>query len=83
MSLRTRFALVATWLLSLLTVGTLARGQAYQFIPLPEPIVLSGSDVGFRLEGRLGSAPAGQLVIRINGQWVETQFARKDLIPVR
>jgi hypothetical protein len=40
------------------------------------PVVISGSDIGFRLEGREGDTPIGRLVVRINGQWVEAQFAR-------
>jgi hypothetical protein len=38
--------------------------------PLPSPVVLTGNDVGFRLEGHIGEMPAGTLVIRVNGQWV-------------
>ena len=75
MSLRARCILVVMWLMSLFAVGTLARGQAYQFNPLPEPIVVSGNDVAYRVEGWLGNAPAGRLVIRMDGRWVEPQTA--------
>lgn len=75
MSFRSRIALVVLWVASLFTVGALAREQAYQFNRLPEPIIVSGDEVGFRVEGTLGGAPAGTLVIRRDGQWVEARWA--------
>ncbi len=72
MSLRTRIAVVVLWLSSLLAVGTLASGQLYGFDALADPYVLSGDDIGFRVEGVVGDAPAGRLVIRgMDGEWVE------------
>ena len=38
------------------------------------PIILSGSDVGFRVEAWRGSTPIGQVVVRIDGKWVEADF---------
>jgi hypothetical protein len=70
MTIRARVVLVAAWLISLIAVGAVAGQLAYRFEPLPEPMVLSGSDIGFRVEGRLGTQPAGHIVIRVNGQWV-------------
>ncbi len=75
MSFRTRIALVVVWLSSLLAVGTLASGQFLGFQPLPEPFIVSGDDIGFRVEGLLGDTPAGTLVIRRNGVWIEPQEA--------
>lgn len=43
--------------------------------PVDPPIVLSGSDVGFRIEGRRGSVAVGKLIVRIDGRWVETDFS--------
>ena len=43
--------------------------------PLP-CIVLTGHDVGFRLEGYSGSTPAGRIVVKVNGQWVEPNLRR-------
>jgi hypothetical protein len=48
--------------------------QARRPNPLPEPVVLSGADVGFRVEGMIFDVPVGRLVVRLNGQWVEPQF---------
>jgi hypothetical protein len=40
------------------------------------PTVISGNDIGFRIEGLRGSTtPVGKLVIRINGQWVEPELS--------
>lgn len=39
------------------------------------PIVLSGADIGFRMQGRQGATPVGQLVVRINGEWKPVVFA--------
>jgi hypothetical protein len=72
-----RTAVVFAWLLSLLGAG--AAGTVWaQRTAQPEPQVLSGSDVGFRLErvGRDG-AGIGTLVIRLDGRWVEAQFSSR------
>ena len=49
---------------------------------LPGLQVLSGTDVGFRLEGtdRSGS-PRGTWVVRVNGQWVPTVSVPKMIRP--
>jgi hypothetical protein len=49
--------------------GSAVSGQS------SEPVVLSGSDLGFRIHGtaRDGS-PMGELVVRVDGKWVSAQF---------
>jgi hypothetical protein len=42
------------------------------------PTVLTGGDIGFRVEGIRGNTPVGTLVVRVNGEWVEA-----DTAPVR
>jgi len=38
------------------------------------PRVLTGEDLGFRVEGlRGGSTPVGTVVLRIEGQWVQAE----------
>ena len=56
-----------------LAVGTWAYGQTYGSQPVT-PTVVSGADIGFRIEGVKGDKPVGRLVIRVNGQWVEPDF---------
>jgi len=70
-----KVVVICLWVLSLVTVAAIARAQVQSTVPLASPIVVSGSDVGFRIEGRQGSAPVGHLVIRQNGQWVDAAFA--------
>jgi hypothetical protein len=57
--------------------GTNLRGAAAQVAPL----VLSGPDLGFRVEAQKDKSVVGRFVVRINGQWldVETGFAPKVL----
>jgi hypothetical protein len=42
---------------------------------VPNPVVLSGSDVGFRVEAYEGNIPVGKLVVKVDGQWVEARFS--------
>ena len=72
-------------LLSLLVaVGIHASGQTYRFDGLDEPYVLSGDDIGFRVEGYVGEIPAGRLVIRTDGRWVEPNtLSRATVVPAR
>jgi hypothetical protein len=46
--------------------------QSLQVTPVT-PIVLSGADFGFRVEGNRAGTPVGTLVIKMNGQWVEAE----------
>lgn len=61
-------------------VATLAQAQ----LPLPRPRdsrdarIVTSPDVGFRVDGtdpRTGR-PVGTLVIRVNGEWVETSASQ-------
>ena len=65
------------WVSSLVAVGVFA--QARGFTPLPEPRIFSGDDVGFRVEGMHGNVPAGNVVIRVNGEWVEAQVGGRTM----
>lgn len=60
--------------IALLAVGTWAYGQSWGPVQPVTPTVVSGADIGFRIEGVRGDTPIGTLVIRVNGQWVETDF---------
>ena len=74
MRFRTYIVLVVLWLVSLVAVGVLAQGQQ------PQPMVISGNDIGFRPDAvQRGKRVVGTWVIRINGQWVETQSATRDV----
>ena len=64
--------IMSFWALSLVVVGTLASAVTAQVVR-STPRVVSGADVGFRIEGmdRSSGKPVGTLVIRVDGQWVE------------
>ena len=60
------------WLASLVLVAMASIAYAQRGPRLPEPRILSGEDIGFRVEGMdLSGKPMGTLVIRVNGKWVE------------
>ena len=40
-------------------------------VPLTAPVILSGEDVGFRVDSYSGGMPVGRVVIRVDGKWVE------------
>jgi hypothetical protein len=39
-----------------------------------QPEVVSGSDVGFRIDHYNGETPVGELVVKRDGKWVAVQF---------
>jgi hypothetical protein len=45
--------------------------------------VFFGEDVGFRVEGLRGDVPTGVIVIKIKGNWVETQVGGPKPGPIR
>ena len=38
-------------------------------------VVLSGSEIAFRMVARKGDKAVGQLVVRVDGRWVEADFS--------
>jgi hypothetical protein len=88
MSTHVRVALIALFVVSLTGIAVWSSAQVQVQRTTDAPVILSGSDVGFRVEGhkrerrtdRLTGQPGpvdiavGQLVVRINGQWVEAQI---------
>ena len=82
---RGRWTLAILWALSMLAVVAIsssARAQRPSGQPgLPSslltetPIVVSGNDVGFRIERVQDSILVGRLVVRVEGRWVDTALA--------
>jgi hypothetical protein len=68
---RSRILVVLLWIGSLAAVAVWAQAPSR-----PEPRVISGSDIGYRIErtDRTGK-PVGTIVVRIDGKWVEAGFA--------
>ena len=73
---RIYFVIAIMWVASLAAVGVAAQGAAQvpSFRPLPEPKIMSGADVGFRVEGLYGDVPSGVVVLRVKDQWVEARI---------
>lgn len=46
---------------------------------LVAPTVISGSDLGFRIESNKDNVPVGRLVVRINGRWVDAQAGTSEI----
>ena len=79
------------WILAVCTAGMLSAGVMAQVQLQPQfdqPRILSGDDIGFRVEGQRResrtdrqtgrTAPVniltGQLMVKVNGQWVEAEI---------
>lgn len=52
-------------------VGTVIGQAQAQRTLKPNAIVLSGPDLGFRVEGLKESSVTGRFVVRISGKWVD------------
>ena len=74
--------LALLWALSLLAVGAISSsaqaqgpggrpGLPFNFLT-ESPTVVSGNDVGFRIERTQDGIPIGRLVVRVDGHWVDT-----------
>ena len=74
MSIRRIAAITLIWVASLVGVAAIARAQSHRINPLPEPRVVSGADLGFRIEGEQNGVPVGLFVVKINGNWVEARI---------
>jgi hypothetical protein len=78
MTFSRRAALVIVWALSLIGVGAWARAEGQQQQPpviTLGPEVVSGENLGFRVHRVQGDTRIGRLVVRVDGKWVEVQFA--------
>lgn len=70
----------------LLAGGGWVAGQQTQPYRVPmNPSILSGSDIGFRVEGKTPGGVIGTLMVRLkNGEWVEAHSApsRGRVVPL-
>jgi hypothetical protein len=73
------------WAVSLLAVWSMATSaQVRPSVPLVTegPTIISGNDVGFRIERTQNGIPIGSLVVRVDGRWVDTGTSER-VAPVR
>ena len=72
--------LAVVWTLSLLVVGAASfSAQGRGGVPrlsssliTEGPTLLSGNDIGFRIERTKDGIAIGKLVVRVDGRWVDT-----------
>jgi hypothetical protein len=70
MSVRAWVGIALLWLLSIFSVGSIVGAQ----VPLTTPVspkVMSGADLGFRVEATQGDQVVGRVVVKVNGAWVD------------
>jgi hypothetical protein len=79
MAILTRhWTLAILWALSLVAVGVISssaqaqRGRPGVSLVTEAPTVVSGNDVGFRIERTQNGIPVGKIVVRVDGRWVDT-----------
>lgn len=78
--------LIAMWCGSLLAVANWAGAQwSRPWVPLVEPVVLTGDDIGFRVYGMHGDTPMGVVVVRAGDEWVEAKLgtAPANVLPAQ
>jgi hypothetical protein len=70
-----RLSFAILWALSLIIVASFAQAQKKPQPVPPAPIILSGADIGFRVQGDRGDHVIGTLVVRMNGEWIAAEPA--------
>jgi hypothetical protein len=86
MSFRTRVSLIAVLVILLVTAGFVASAQVGwpgmwgTGLDLVAPVVISGSDLGFRVESTKDGIALGKIVVRIDGHWVDAQVGSSGII---
>lgn len=61
-------------------VSAQSRIQSPDYRTVPVEI-LSGENIGFRVEARNEGSAFGTLVVRIDGKWVRAEFVRTPMSP--
>jgi hypothetical protein len=60
------------WAVSLLAVWSMTSSAQVRPLVTEAPMIISGNDVGFRMERTQNGIAIGVLVVRIDGRWVDT-----------
>ncbi len=55
---------------------TIAQSVAVERV---NPRVMTGGEVGFRVEGLRGGTPVGTIVVQVNGEWVPADIGSPRL----
>jgi hypothetical protein len=70
-----KLTVVILWALSLTIVVAFAQTQKKAKPTPPAPMIFSGNDIGFRVQGDRGDHVVGTLVVKIDGEWVPAEPA--------
>ena len=81
MTLRHKLLVACAIALTVIAGAAIGHAQVAKNPYSVVPVVLSGSDIGFRVEGRRNGKVIGRLVVRLDGDWVdaESSFASRPL----
>jgi hypothetical protein len=80
--------LAIVWAISLMVTAALTAAQTAAPIGVPDgmiteaPTILSGPELGFRLERTENDIAIGRLVVRVDGRWIETG-SPASIVPAR
>jgi hypothetical protein len=79
--MRFRYFVIALAIACSLIAWRWAAAQSMAVVPIP-PRVMAGGDIGFRVVGLRGDTAVGQLVVRVNGNWVEADIGAVNIRPL-
>ena len=82
MTFVSRFLALAIAIAAVLGAAAWGYAQGAGSAQPPLPFVISGPDFGFEMVGRRRGKPVGRLVVRVDGEWKEVEFAH-TLTPVQ
>ena len=71
-----RLKSIAAAVCAALTIAAASSWVTAQIVavqPVP-PKIMTGADIGFRVEGLRGGVPVGTLVVKVNGEWVPAEM---------
>jgi hypothetical protein len=77
-----RLVFVLAWVISVTAAGALGRAAAQR--SNDEPAIVSGADIGFRIDGIDSGVRKGRLVVRVDGKWVDAEVtSRMHVRPIK
>ena len=68
-----RRAVALTLGLMFMAAAAFGHAQARPGTKPVAPFVLSGTDIGFRVDGRKATSVTGHFMVKIDGQWIDVE----------
>jgi hypothetical protein len=72
--MRIRYVVPVLIAMALFISVAFTRAQHVMVRPLNPPVIVSGGDIAFRIEGDRGGTPVGRIVVKQEGKWVATEI---------